>query len=352
MDDPVNQRTSHRPATEPVAAILRSRRTRKPRPEGEDATFWVKLGSAFAMFKNGKSITGLGILGFFVLVAIFADVLAPFSPTQIDYTARFQPPSAAHWLGTTHIGEDVLSQVIYGTRGIIVVGFLAAIIATTIAITVGVVAGYVSGWRSESLSALTNVFLVIPGIPLIIIVASLFEDPPQWVIAAVLGIIGWAWGARVLRAQTMSLRNRDFIQAARANGEPLRRIILVEMLPNLMALIAASFVGTVTAAIIALTTLSYIGVIPMETYNWGTILNWASAQGAFRQNQWWWYLPPGLCIAAIGVALSLINFGIDEYVNPRLRSAGERARALKKRGLSINDTATAVRAPTTTRGNS
>ncbi|MFS0700649.1 ABC transporter permease [Cellulomonas sp. 179-A 4D5 NHS] len=301
------------------------------------------------MFRNRKSITGLAILGFFVLVALLADVLAPYSPTKVDNTARFQPPSAEHWLGTTHLGEDVLSQVVHGTRGVIVVGFLAAIMATIIAVVVGVVAGYLRGWRSESLSALTNVFLVIPGLPLIIIVASMFDDPPLVVIAAVLGLTGWAWGARVLRAQTMSLRNRDFVQAARANGEPLRRIIGHEMLPNLMALIAASFVGTVTAAILGLTTLSYIGVIPVNTYNWGTILNWASAQGAFRQNQWWWFMPPGLCIAAIGVALSLINFGIDEYVNPRLRSAGERARAMKKRGLDVNDAVTAVRTTPATR---
>lgn len=324
------------------------RTERTPRPR---TTSRVGLGSAFAMFRNRKSITGLVILGFFVLVAILADVLAPYSPTKVDNTARFRPPSAEHWLGTTHLGEDVLSQVIYGTRGVIVVGFLAAIMATVIAIVVGVVAGYLSGWRSESLSALTNVFLVIPGLPLIIIVASMFENPPLVVIAAVLGLTGWAWGARVLRAQTMSLRNRDFIQAARANGEPLRRIIGHEMLPNLMALIAASFVGTVTAAILGLTTLSYIGVIPVNTYNWGTILNWAGAQGAFRQNQWWWFLPPGLCIAAIGVGLSLINFGIDEYVNPRLRSAGERARAMKKRGLDVNDPVTAVRTATSDREN-
>lgn len=309
----------------------------------DEQGFWARMGSAFAMFRNAKSLTGLAILGFFVLIAIFADVIAPYSPTQIDNTARFQPPSATHWLGTTHIGEDVLSQVIHGTRGVIVVGFLAAVIATFIAITIGVTAGYVKGWKSESLSAMTNVFLVIPGLPLIIIVSSFFENPPLWMIAGVLGIIGWAWGARVLRAQTMSLRNRDFILAARANGEPLRRIITIEMLPNLMALIAASFVGTVTAAILGLTTLSYIGVIPVTTYNWGTILNWASAQGAFRQDQWWWYVPPGLCIAIIGVALALINFGIDEYVNPRLRSAGERARALKKKGMNINDAVTAVR---------
>lgn len=318
---------------------------RAPRPT---ATARARLASAFAMFRNRKSITGLAILGFFVLVAVLADVLAPYSPTQVDNTVRLQPPSAEHWLGTTHLGEDVLSQVIHGTRGVIVVGFLAAIMATFIAVVVGVVAGYLRGWRSESLSALTNVFLVIPGLPLIIIVASMFDNPPLVVIAAVLGLTGWAWGARVLRAQTMSLRNRDFVQAARANGEPLHRIIGREMLPNLMALIAASFVGTVTAAILGLTTLSYIGVIPVDTYNWGTILNWASAQGAFRQNQWWWFLPPGLCIAAIGVALSLINFGIDEYVNPRLRSAGERARAMKRRGLDVNDPVTAVRTTTST----
>lgn len=320
-------------------ALLRTQRPGARAP----ITFRSRLASAFAMFGNAKSITGLAILAFFVLIAIFADQLAPYSPTQVDNTARFQAPSAAHWLGTTHIGEDVLSQVIHGTRGVIVVGFLAAIIATIIAVVVGVVSGYVTGWRSEGLSALTNVFLVIPGLPLIIIVASMFDDPPLILIAGVLGLLGWAWGARVLRAQTMSLRNRDFVQAARANGEPLRRIIGVEMLPNLLALIAASFVGTVTAAILGLTTLSYIGVIPVTTYNWGTILNWASAQGAFRQGQWWWYMPPGLCIAAIGVALSLINFGIDEHVNPRLRSAGERARALRKKGVDANDAVTAVR---------
>lgn len=335
------------PAGHPETFAVRTR-TQGP---SKTPTFWSRLAGAFAMFRNGKSLTGLAIIGFFVLIAIFADLLAPYSPTKVDNTRRFEPPSPEHWLGTTHIGEDVLSQVIHGTRGVIVVGFLAAAIATVIAITVGVVAGYLRGWKSESLSALTNVFLVIPGLPLIIIVASMFEEPPLWVIAAVLGLTGWAWGARVLRAQTMSLRNRDFILAARANGEPLRRIITIEMLPNLMALIAASFVGTVTAAILGLTTLSYIGVIPVTTYNWGTILNWASAQGAFRQNQWWWYLPPGLCIALIGVALALVNFGIDEYVNPRLRSAGERARALRKKGIDVNDAVTAVRsipAPMTT----
>jgi len=305
-------------------------------------TFSAQLRSSFAMFRNRKSIAGLAILGVFVVVALLGDVIAPYGPLEKDYTALRQAPSWSHLLGTTHMGEDVFSQIVYGTRGVLVVGFLAGIMGTAIAVIMGVVSGYTRGWRSESLSALTNVFLVIPGLPLIIIVASQFEDPPLVLIAAVLALTGWAWGARVLRAQTMSLRNRDFIQAARANGEPLRRIIFVEMLPNLLAIIASSFVGTVTAAVLGLTTLAFIGVIPISNLNWGTILFWAQQNGAFP-DYWWWYVPAGLCIAFLGVALSLINFGIDEYVNPRLRSAGERARALKKKGLDVNDAVTAVR---------
>ncbi|WP_425954799.1 ABC transporter permease [Xylanimonas sp. McL0601] len=306
------------------------------------------VGSAFAMFRNAKSITGLAILGVFTLMAVFAPLIAPFDPLAKDFHALRQPPSGAHWLGTTHMGEDIFSQIVYGTRGVLVVGFSAGIIAVFIAITIGVTAGYITGWRSESLSALTNVFLVIPGLPLMIIVTSQQENPSLLLVASILAVTGWAWGGRVLRAQTLSLRNRDFVQAARANGEPLWRIIAVEMLPNLMAIIASSFVGTVTAAVLGLTTLAFIGVIPITNLNWGTILFWAQQNGAFP-DFWWWYVPAGLAIALLGVALSLVNFGIDEYVNPRLRSAGERARALRKRGMKASSSVTEVRAvrPTT-----
>ncbi|GAA1870827.1 ABC transporter permease [Myceligenerans crystallogenes] len=281
------------------------------------------------MFTNTKSITGFAILGLFVLLAALADVIAPFGPLEKDYTALKQPPSAAHWLGTTHLGEDVFSQIAYGTRGVLLVGLTAGVLATLVAVIIGVSAGFLPGWRGESLSALSNVFLVLPAIPLMIIVASQYEDPSLLLISAVLAITGWAWGARVLRAQTMSLRNRDFVQAARANGEPLWRIITVEMLPNLTAVIASSFVGTVTAAVLGLTTLAFVGVIPITNLNWGTILYWAQANGAFP-DFWWWYVPAGLAIALLGAALSLISFGIDEYVNPRLRSAGVRARTKKR----------------------
>ena len=317
-----------------------------PGPEGNRST-WARVAQSFAMFRNPKSMLGLAILGAFTLLAIFAPLISRYDPLQKDYTSLRQPPSGTHWLGTTHMGEDIFSQIAYGTRGVLVVGFLTGVIATAVAVAVGVTAGYVTGWKSESLSALTNVFLVLPGLPLIIIVASQYDNPSLILISAVLALTGWAWGARVLRAQTMSLRNRDFVQAARANGEPLPRIIAVEMLPNLTAIIASSFVGTVTAAILGLTTLAFIGVIPITNLNWGTILYWAQQNGAFP-DFWWWYIPAGLAIALLGMALALINFGIDEYVNPRLRSAGERARAMRKKGMSMASGVTIVRKGTPT----
>lgn len=300
-----------------------------PVPPARRRTLLGKVSGAFSMFRNTKSLVGLAILLFFVIIAVFRHQIAPYDPTEKDYLALHQAPSGAHWLGTTHMGEDVFSQLVYGTSGVLVVGFTAAVLATLVAVVVGVCAGYLTGWRSEALSALTNVFLVIPGLPLIIIVASQYDHPSLWLISAVLAITGWAWGGRVLRAQTLSLRNRDFVQAARANGEHLWRIIAVEMLPNLSAILASSFVGTLTAAILGLTTLAFVGVIPITTLNWGTVLFWAQQNGAFP-DYWWWYVPAGLCIALLGTALSLINFGIDEYVNPRLRSAGERTRAQRR----------------------
>lgn len=295
-----------------------------------------RFSESFSMFRNTKSVVGIVILGFFGLLAVIGPWIAPYDPNAIDVEARNSPPSPEHWLGTTHLGQDILSQIIIGARDVMFVGFAAGIIGTFLAVVIGVTSGYIKGAGSEALSALANVFLVIPGLPLIIIITSNFDDPNMMLIAIVLAITGWAWGARVLRAQTMSLRNRDFIQAARANGEPLWRIISVEMLPNLAAVIASSFVGTVTAAILTQTTLAFVGVTPISQWNWGTILFWAQSQNAFP-DRWWWYLPAGLCIALVGMALALLNFGIDEYVNPRLRSAGKRARALRKKGFTLSD---------------
>jgi peptide/nickel transport system permease protein len=270
---------------------------------------------------NPKAATGLVMLGFFGLFAVIGPWIAPYDPSARS-DDLLAPPSAQHWFGTTHLGQDIFSQVLVGTRGVIFVGFLAGLVATVLAILVGVTAGYLGGVADDGLSALSNVFLVIPALPLIIIIASTIPAAGDLMVALVIGLTSWAWGARVLRAQTLSLRRRDYVEAARATGESTWRIIGFEVLPNLTAIIASGFVGTVIFAVMSEITLAFIGISSISEWNWGTILFWAQSQQALAQGAWWWFVPAGLAIALLGTALSLVNFGIDEFVSPRLRSGG------------------------------
>jgi peptide/nickel transport system permease protein len=271
---------------------------------------------------NPKAATGLIILAFFLILAVIGPWIAPYDPSQRG-TELVQPPSGAHWFGTTHLGQDILSQVLVGTRSVVFVGFLAGVVATALAMLIGVTAGYLGGAADDSLSALSNVFLVIPALPLIIIITSTIQSGGDLLVALVIGFTSWAWGARVLRAQTLSLRRRDYVEAARATGESTWRIVGFEILPNLTAIIASNFVGTVIFAVLSEITLAFIGVAGVSEWNWGTILFWAQGQQALAQGAWWWFVPAGLAIALLGTALSLVNFGIDEFVSPRLRSAGK-----------------------------
>ena len=275
----------------------------------------------FRFVANTKAISGLVIIGFFVLLAFIGKAIAPYDPSQRS-NDLLEGPSFDHWFGTTHLGQDILSQVLVGTRGVIFVGAVAGVVATVLSVIIGVTAGYLGGAADESLSALSNVFLVIPALPLIIIVASTLPNAGDTMVALVIGLTSWAWGARVLRAQTLSLRRRDDIEAARATGESTWRVVLFEILPNLTAIIASGFVGTVIFAVMSEITLAFIGISSISEWNWGTILFWAQSQQALAQGAWWWFVPAGLAIALLGTALSLLNFGIDEFVNPRLRSAG------------------------------
>jgi peptide/nickel transport system permease protein len=276
---------------------------------------------SFRFVTNAKAATGLIMVGIYLLFAIIGPWIAPYDP-DAQSNDLVQGPSAAHWFGTTHLGQDILSQLLVGTRGVIVVGFTAGIVATVLSVLIGVTAGYIGGGWDDSLSALSNVFLVIPALPLIIIVASTV-DAGSMIVALVIGLTSWAWGARVLRAQTLSLRRRDYIEAARATGETTWRIIIFEILPNLTAIIASGFVGTVIFAVTSEITLAFIGIGGISNWNWGEILFWAQSQQALAQGAWWWFVPAGLAIALLGTALSLVNFGIDEFVSPRLRSAGK-----------------------------
>ena len=282
--------------------------------------------------RNRKSLIGIAILGFFTVIAVIGEWIAPYDPSALSDSAM-APPSAEHWLGTTNTGQDIYSQLLVGTRGVLVVGFTAGVVATVLSVLVGVTAGFLGGVADELLSVLANIFLVIPALPLIIIIAGQLPKAGPFTIALVLAFTSWAWGARILRAQTLSLRRRDFVEAARANGESLLRVIWFEILPNLTAIIAASFVGTVTFAVLSEVTLAFIGVTSVSDWNWGTILFWAQSNQALARGAWWWFVPAGLCIALVGMALTLINFGIDEFVNPRLRSTGQQATALRRRRI-------------------
>jgi peptide/nickel transport system permease protein len=276
----------------------------------------------FLFLKNGKAATGMVILAIYAILGVIGPWIAPYDPDARS-NDLVQGPSASHWFGTTHLGQDILSQILDGTRSVMFVGFLAGLIATTLSVLVGVTAGYLGGKADDSLSVLTNVVLVIPAVPLMIIITSTLNNASDTLIALVIGLTSWSWNARVLRAQTLSLRRRDFVEASRASGEKTWRIIVFELMPNLTAVIASGLVGTVIYAVLSEITLAFIGVSSNTGWNWGTILFWAQGQQALGQHAWWWFVPAGLAIAFLGTALSLINFGIDEFVSPRLRSAGK-----------------------------
>ncbi|WP_433892667.1 ABC transporter permease [Streptomyces sp. CA-111067] len=276
-----------------------------------------------------KLQVGTGIVACFVLVAL----IGPFFVGDANAFAgpQLQAPSSAHWLGTTNTGQDVLSQLVVGARGSLLIGALSGVLSTVIAFLVGVTGGYLGGLGDEILSLVSNVFLVIPGIPLLILVTDYVHRTGPLVISLTIGLTSWAGGSRVLRAQSLSLRQRDFVDAARVSGEPGWRIIGWQILPNLLPILASGFLFGMIGGILTEAGLTFIGLGDLNSVTWGTMLYFAQNGQALSLGAWWWFVPPGLCIAVIGAALSLVNFGIDERVNPRLRVPGRRNRKVVRR---------------------
>ncbi len=200
---------------------------------------------------NGKVTFGAAIVGFFLLLALFGPVLVRQDPTAIDQTAILDPPSSAHWLGTNLSGQDVFAQLVVGARASIALGFIAGGITTVISVAVGLISGYVGGALDEVFQLFTNVFLVLPTLPLAILLAVYLPFNATLTLGIVIVVTGWSWGARVMRAQTLSMRNRDYVEAARARGESSLRIIFFEIFPNEVALVAAELLGTIIYAILA-----------------------------------------------------------------------------------------------------
>ena len=270
------------------------------------------------LWENRKSRTGLIILGLMSLIAILAPLLAPYDPRDTSYFPLEQP-SGEHWLGTTQAGEDIFSQLIYGARTSLIVGILAGGLATLIGLVIGMIAGYAGGWIDEVLSFFINLALVIPTLPLIVTVAAYAPVKGVITVIIVIGITGWAWGARIKRSQIISLRERDYITASIFAGEPMWRIVFREIMPNMTSLIVAGYIGAAASAIMGEAGLAFIGVGDPNTISWGTMLYWANNSGALLTGQWGWLIPPGLLLALLVTALTLVNFGVDAISNPHLR---------------------------------
>jgi ABC-type dipeptide/oligopeptide/nickel transport system permease subunit len=276
----------------------------------------------------GKAKAGVVLSAVFLLTAIIGPEITPYDPSYQNPSpaASMNAPGAAHLLGTTQSGQDVLSQLLVGIRLTLELGIIVGLVATALAVVVGVTAAFLGGFWDELLSLITNVFLVIPALPLLIILLGYFPNRGEWPTIIVLSLLGWPWGARVIRAQTLAIRSRDFVAASQETGERTWRIIASEIVPNEVSLIAASFVNTVLYAIGASVALAFIGVADLNSWSLGTMLYWAQSQQALQLGAWWWFVPPGLAVALMGTALVLLNTGIDELGNPRLRDASSASR--------------------------
>ncbi len=271
-----------------------------------------------ALLANRRAAVGAAILGFFALVALLAPLIAPYSPSDTNSTPML-PMSAKHLLGTTTNGQDIFSQLVWGTRTSLSVGLLTGTMICLVQLVMGVFSGYVGGKADTTLSSVTNVFLVLPTLPLLIVLAAYLQGGSLLVLVGVITITGWAWGARVLRAQAIALRDRPFVEAARISGESRWHIVLAHIVPNMLGIMVANFFGAALFAVLAEAGLEFIGLGDINSVTWGTMLYWAQNSEAMLQGMWVWLLAPGLCILLLGTSLGLLNFAVDEIANPNLR---------------------------------
>lgn len=277
----------------------------------------ARRGLARSLLRNRKATLGVGILVLFAALALLAPVLAPGDPTAITDTGS-QPPSGEHLLGTTAKGQDVLALTLWGARSSLFVGFLVGLAATLVGVTVGLAAAYFGKVTDDVLSLATNVFLLLPGLPLLVVLAA-FLPPGTGTVVVVLVITGWAGAARVLRSLALSIRAKDFVAAATVTGEGAGWIMFREILPNMASIVMSTLLGGVIFGIGSQAGLEFLGLGDVSVVSWGTNLYWASNDGALMVGAWWAFLPSGLCIALVAFGLALLNYAVDEVTNPRLR---------------------------------
>jgi peptide/nickel transport system permease protein len=283
---------------------------------------------AFTFLRRDKKAAAGSIILFVLLViTAFPNWFAPDNPA-----AEIYKPGAglswSHLLGTTSFGQDVFSQLIVGTRQSVMIALIVGFFCTLLSVSIGITAAYSGGLVDDGLSLFTDVVLVIPTFPLIIVITAYVKNASFWLIVFVLVITGWSYGARQLRVQALSLRNRDYLLAAKARGESRSYVIAVELIPPMTSLIVANFLGAALYAVLAASALQFIGLGNVNTESWGTMLYWAQNNEALATGLPLWALAPGVAIAVLGSALALLNYAFDEVSNPALRPIS--AKRLKK----------------------
>jgi peptide/nickel transport system permease protein len=297
----------------PDAGAPRSRKRRRiPEP--------IRL-----LLANPKSCFGIVLLCAIVLAAIAAPLLTGHIANEPDALPR-QTPSWAYPFGTTDQGYDIFAQVLYGARVSLGVALVASLIAMTIAITLGLLAAYSGGWVDDSIVLLTNVFLVIPILPLLIVISSFLQGTGPTSMALIIGLTSWAIETRILRGQALSLRNRDFILAAKVAGESTPRVVFGELMPNMLSRIAAGFAFVFVQAVFYEAALEFLGFGDANQVSWGTTLFWATNNSTLLTGEWWHFVFPGVAISLTILAIVFINYGIDELSDPRLRRLETRKR--------------------------
>jgi peptide/nickel transport system permease protein len=272
-----------------------------------------------AVRRNRKATAGAILLFFFCFLGLFPGLIAHDDPTAEIY-GRSMGISSAHLLGTTAYGQDIFAQVVWGTRQVLIIAFGAGLAATAIAAIIGVTAAYVGGATDGVLNLITDVLLVIPLFPLLIVIAAYVQNSGTLVLITVLTLTGWSYTARQLRSQALSVRHRDFLESAKVRGERAVYVVCVEILPTMTSLLVAAFLTNALYAVLFASSLQFIGLGDPNATSWGTMLYWAQNNEALQTGQYMWAVAPGVCIAALGTAFALLNYAFDEIGNPALRS--------------------------------
>lgn len=269
-------------------------------------------------WRNTKLKIGLGVVVFFVILAIAGPWIAKYEPTETAGPPN-SPPSAEYWFGTTTFGEDVFSQFVHGLGSTFLVGIIGGGIATLLGMTIGFFGGYHGGATDEILNIITNVVLTIPVLALLVVISAYVKVRGVFIESIFIGITSWPWAARAIRAQTFTLRTRDFVDLARLSGESSSKVIFTEIAPNMASYLFMTFILMFGGAILNAATLDFLGLGPTQTISLGTMMNLAVAWSALILKMWWWFIPPGLGITAIVGGLYIMNVGLDEVFNPKLR---------------------------------